>query len=155
MVGIGNDLHRLEAGRRLVLGGIEIESELGCVAHSDGDALLHALTDAILGACGAGDIGDLFPDTDMKYKGADSRQFVAEALRIMHSRGLRLVNIDAVIMLQTPKLSPYKAHIRRNIAEICGLDESLVNIKAKTGERLGYIGNSQGVEAVCVVQAEK
>lgn len=154
MTGIGNDLHRLEVGRRLVLGGIEIDSPFGCVAHSDGDALFHAITDAILGAVGAGDIGDLFPDTDMKYKNADSSIFVTEAINIMRNKGRRLVNIDAVIMLQKPKLADYKLLIKQNVAKVCGISPEFVNIKAKTGENIGIIGTSQAVETLAVVCIE-
>jgi 2-C-methyl-D-erythritol 2,4-cyclodiphosphate synthase len=152
MVGIGTDLHRLETGRKLVIGGINIESEIGCVAHSDGDVLLHALTDALLGAIGEGDIGELFPDNDMKYKDMDSSIFVLEALKRVKSKGLYIVNIDAVVSLQTPKLSTYKLQIKENVANICDIDSNKVNIKAKTGEKLGHIGNSLGVEALCIVQ---
>jgi 2-C-methyl-D-erythritol 2,4-cyclodiphosphate synthase len=154
MVGIGTDLHRLEPLHRLIIGGIEIESEIGCVAHSDGDVLLHALTDAILGAAGLGDIGDLFPDTDSQFKNADSRLFVEKALNLIVNENLKLINIDAVIHLQRPKLSFYKELIKNNIASITDLNPDRVNIKAKTGEKLGYIGNSLGVEAICVVQLE-
>lgn len=155
MVGIGNDLHRLEQGRPLIIGGIKIESEIGCVAHSDGDVLLHALTDALLGAIGGGDIGELFPDTDMKNKDADSRIFVEKALDMVRMKNMRIVNIDAIIMLQVPKLSPYKKLIKENVATICGITSDLVNIKAKTGEKLGHIGNSLGIESLCIVQLEK
>lgn len=153
MIGIGNDRHRLEQGKKLILGGIEIDSPIGCVAHSDGDALLHALTDALLGAVSCGDIGDLFPDTDAKYKNADSRIFVEEALRLMRQKGRTIINIDAIIMLQTPKLSGYKSLIKNNIAKICGIRSDQVNVKAKTGEHIGIIGTSQAVEtfvAVCI-----
>ncbi len=155
MVGIGNDLHRLEQGRPLIIGGIKIESEIGCVAHSDGDVLLHALTDALLGAIAGGDIGELFPDTDMKNKNADSRIFVEKALEMVNAKNMRIVNIDAIIMLQMPKLSPYKNLIKENVANICGISSDSVNIKAKTGEKLGHIGNSLGIESLCVVQLEK
>lgn len=154
MIGIGTDLHRLEPLHRLIIGGVEIESEIGCVAHSDGDVLLHALTDAILGASGLGDIGDLFPDTDMQYKNADSRIFVEKALSMIKEKHLSIVNIDAVIHLQRPKLAFYKSMIKENIASLCRLDPDRVNIKAKTGEKLGHVGNSLGIEAICIVQLE-
>ncbi len=154
MVGIGTDLHRLEPLHRLIIGGIDIESEIGCVAHSDGDVLLHALTDAILGAAGLGDIGDLFPDTDSQFKDADSRIFVEKAISLIREKGFNIVNIDAVIHLQRPKLAFYKSLIKNNVASICNLSSDRVNIKAKTGEKLGHIGNSLGVEALCVVQIE-
>lgn len=152
MVGIGNDLHRLEKGLPLIIGGVKIESELGCVAHSDGDVLFHALTDALLGAIGAGDIGELFPDTDSANKNADSSIFVKKALEFVENRKMQIVNIDCIVMLQTPKLSPYKQIIKQNVASICGISIEQVNIKAKTGEKLGHIGNSLGIESLCIVQ---
>ncbi len=152
MVGIGNDLHRLEKGLPLIIGGIKIDSELGCVAHSDGDVLLHALTDALLGAIGAGDIGELFPHTDSANKNADSSIFVKKALDLIRNKRLEIVNIDCIVMLQIPKLSPYKLLIKQNIAAICDVSIYQVNIKAKTGEKLGHVGNSLGIESLCIVQ---
>ncbi len=152
MVGIGNDLHRLEKGLPLIIGGIKIDSELGCVAHSDGDVLLHALTDALLGAIGAGDIGELFPDTDSANKNADSSIFVKKALDLIRNKRLEIVNIDCIVMLQIPKMSPYKLLIKQNIAAICDVSIDQVNIKAKTGEKLGHVGNSLGIESLCIVQ---
>lgn len=152
MVGIGNDLHRLEKGLPLIIGGITIDSELGCVAHSDGDVLFHALTDALLGAIGAGDIGELFPDTDQANKNADSSIFVKKALELVRQNRLEIVNIDCIVMLQTPKLSAYKQLIKQNLAAICGISINQVNVKAKTGEKLGHIGNFLGIESLCVVQ---
>ncbi len=152
MVGIGNDLHRLEKGLPLIIGGIKIDSEFGCVAHSDGDVLLHALTDALLGAIGAGDIGELFPDTDSANKNADSSIFVKKALDLIRNKRLEIVNIDCIVMLQIPKMSPYKLLIKQNIAAICDVSIDQVNIKAKTGEKLGHVGNSLGIESLCIVQ---
>ena len=155
MVGIGTDLHRLEPLRRLIIGGIVIESEFGCAAHSDGDVLLHALTDALFGAAGLGDIGEHFPDTAEEFRNADSRIFVEYALKLITERNLEIENVDAVISLQKPKLSPFKIQIRDNIAEILNIQNEQVNIKAKTGEKLGYIGNSLAVEALAVVSLKE
>lgn len=150
-VGIGSDLHRLADGDGLWLGGVLVACEFSSVAHSDGDALLHALTDALLGAIGAGDIGELFPDTLVENKGRASANFVREAVRIATLRGYRPGNIDAIIHLQRPKLSPYKDAIRRKIAEFCGIAVDCVNVKAKTGEELGPVGESKAVAAEVVV----
>lgn len=155
MIGIGTDLHRLEPLRRLIIGGIEIESELGCVAHSDGDVLLHSLTDALLGAAGLGDIGEHFPDTEQEFKNADSRIFVEHALKLILDLDFEIENVDAVIMLQKPKLSEYKLKIRDNIAEMLNIRYEQVNIKAKTGEKLGYIGTSLAIESMVAVSLRK
>ncbi len=152
MVGIGNDLHRLEKGYPLIIGGIEIESEIGCVAHSDGDVLAHALIDSLLGAAALGDIGEWFPDTDPQYKGISSIILLQKVVAELSNQGYSISNIDAIIMLQTPKLSPYKEMIKYNIAEICSLPAERVNIKAKTGEKIGIIGKSEGIEALCIVE---
>jgi 2-C-methyl-D-erythritol 2,4-cyclodiphosphate synthase len=152
MVGLGYDSHRLAEGEELILGGVKIESNIGTVAHSDGDALFHALVDAILGAAALGDIGEHFPDTDPKYKNADSSIFVKDAIKLIEEKGLRLVNIDATIMLEKPKLSAYKEAIRKNIADICHLPLERVNIKAKSGEKIGFVGRSEGVAAMCVCE---
>lgn len=155
MVGIGNDLHRLEAGMPLIIGGIKIESEIGCVAHSDGDVLIHSLIDALLGASALGDIGEWFPDNDPVYKGIDSTELLKIVLNKLNEIGYSILNIDTIIMLQTPKLSKYKELIKNNIAQICGITPTKVNIKAKTGEKIGIVGNSQGIEALCIVEIEK
>lgn len=152
MVGFGYDSHRFSKDESLIIGGITIESDFGTVAHSDGDALIHALVDALLGAAGLGDIGELFPDTDPKNKDADSEIFLREALRLLIAENFKIVNIDATIVLEKPKLSPYKDEIRKNIAEICSLDSKRVNIKAKTNEKLGFTGRSEGIAAYCVVE---
>lgn len=150
-VGIGTDRHRLELGKRLVLGGVEIPGELGAVGHSDADALLHAITDACLGAAGLGDIGEHFPDTDPRFAGADSADLLRDALRAVRAAGFALVNVDAVIHLQTPKLKPHKPAIRRRVAEILGLAEMAVNIKAKTGEQRGTVGRSETIDTLAAV----
>lgn len=152
MVGIGNDLHRLEEGRPLVIGGVSIDSPIGCVAHSDGDVLIHSLIDALLGAMALGDIGEWFPDSDAKYKNVNSADLLKVVLEEMHKRNYKISNIDSVIMLQKPKLSLYKQAIKENIASLCGVPADRVNVKAKTGEKIGIVGNSEGIEALCIVE---
>lgn len=136
-------MHRLKLGESLILGGVEVESEIGTVAHSDGDVLLHSIIDAILGAAGMGDIGEHFPDTDEKYKGYSSVEMTKEVMGLLTDRGFEIVNIDAVIVLEKPKLLPYKNQIRVNIAKICNLPKERVNIKATTNEGLSYIGRGE------------
>jgi 2-C-methyl-D-erythritol 2,4-cyclodiphosphate synthase len=144
-VGIGHDTHRLVAGRPLILGGVRAEHERGCDAHSDGDVVLHALTDALLGAAGLGDIGDAFPDTDPAWKDADSARFVRDTLARLNQLGWRPVNVDVIVFAQEPKLGPLKAAIRANIARLLGLGVECVNVKAKTGERVGHIGRAEAI----------
>jgi 2-C-methyl-D-erythritol 2,4-cyclodiphosphate synthase len=132
--GIGYDTHRLMEGRKLVLGGVEIPSPRGSVAHSDGDALSHAIVDALLGAAGLGDIGRHFPDTDPRWKGSSSRVFLEEIRRLLAASGLRILNIDSVIILDQPKLAPHLAAMSRNIAEALGIESAQVSVKAKTSE---------------------
>ena len=153
MTGFGYDSHRLAEGEELILGGVKIPGNIGTIAHSDGDALLHALCDAILGAAALGDIGEHFPDSDPKYKNAGSSFFVKEAVKMMKKKGLKLINIDASIILEKPKLSPYKEAMRQAIADICEISKEYVNIKAKTNEKMGFTGRGEGVAAYCVVQA--
>lgn len=155
MVGFGYDSHRLEAGQKLIIGGISIESELGTIAHSDGDALLHALCDALLGAAGEGDIGELFPDTNPIYKDADSGQFVREAVRRLSEKHLKIVNIDATVILERPKLSHYKPEIKQNVAELCSIKPEQVNIKAKTNEKMGFTGRSEGIAVYCICEIKE
>lgn len=157
-VGHGYDLHRLaplsgagEAGRAMVLGGVRFESDRGPVAHSDGDALLHAITDAILGAVGLPDIGQLFPDSDPKWKGAASELFLIEATRRAGAMGWRVGNLDATVILEKPKLGPRKEEVRRNIARILGVDVSQVNVKGKTHEKVDAVGEGRAVEVHVVV----
>src|SRR5262249_25351940 len=142
-VGIGHDSHRLEAGRPLVLGGVRIEHSRGLVGHSDADVVLHALTDALLGAAGLGDIGDAYPDNDPAYRGCDSKVFVQETGAWLNRAGWRPVNIDVTIMAQEPKLGPVKMQIRRQLAELLQVDAGAVNVKAKTGEGVGTIGRGE------------
>jgi 2-C-methyl-D-erythritol 2,4-cyclodiphosphate synthase len=155
MVGMGYDLHRLEQGKKLILGGIPIESEHGTIAHSDGDVLIHSLVDAILGAAGLGDIGEHFPDSYPEYKDADSSIFLEEAMRLLKKNNFSIINIDATILLEKPKLSQYKNIIRQNIARHCKISVDRVNIKAKTGEKIGVIGSKEAVAALCVCEIQQ
>lgn len=151
-VGIGWDLHRLEAGRRLVIGGVSIPSSKGCVAHSDGDVLIHAVIDAILGAAGMDDIGTLFPDTDPSYCGVDSTELLSQVFELVASRGFHVCNLDTTVVLQSPKLGPYKAAIRERLASLIGVEPSCVGVKAKTAEGiLGELGTGSAIMAQAVV----
>jgi 2-C-methyl-D-erythritol 2,4-cyclodiphosphate synthase len=154
-VGIGHDTHRLAASRPLVLGGVRIEHWRGLVGHSDADVVLHALTDALLGAAGLGDIGDAYPDTDSVYRGCDSRVFLQETLVRLRLAGWQVVNVDLIIFAQEPKLGPVKAEIRRHLAELLALAPEAVNVKAKTGEGVGAIGRAEaiGCQAVVLIDA--
>lgn len=150
-VGHGFDLHRLEEGYKLIIGGIEIPHTKGCQAHSDGDVLLHTLVDAITGALGLPDIGQLFPDNDPQWKGANSDVFMVEAVRLMHEEGYELGNVDATIILQRPKVSPHKAAIKENLCKLLGAHPSVVNVKAKTHEKVDSIGEGRSVACHAVV----
>ncbi|KAM6557580.1 hypothetical protein CsatB_004599 [Cannabis sativa] len=150
-VGHGFDLHRLEPGYPLIIGGINIPHEKGCEAHSDGDVLLHCVVDAILGALGLPDIGQIFPDSDPKWKGAASSVFIKEAVRLMHEAGYELGNLDATLILQRPKLSPHKEAIRANLSELLGADPAVVNLKAKTHEKVDSLGENRSIAAHTVV----
>ncbi|XP_058199781.1 2-C-methyl-D-erythritol 2,4-cyclodiphosphate synthase, chloroplastic-like [Rhododendron vialii] len=150
-VGHGFDLHRLEPGYPLIIGGIDIPFEKGCEAHSDGDVLLHCVVDAILGALGLPDIGQIFPDNDPKWKGAASSVFIKEAVRLMHEAGYELGNLDATLILQRPKLSPHKEAIRANLSNLLGADPSVVNLKAKTHEKVDSLGENRSIAAHTVV----
>ena len=150
-VGLGHDTHRLEPGLRLIIGGVEIPHEKGFVAHSDGDVLLHAITDAILGAAALGDIGEWFPDTDPRYQGADSSVFLREAVRMVHERGWQIGNVDCTVFAQRPKLSSFKQPMADRIAGQLGVDASCVNVKAKTGERVGPVGQEESIDASAIV----
>ena len=158
-VGLGHDRHRLVEGRKLWLGGIDVPSPVGEEAHSDGDVLLHALTDALLGAIGAGDIGELFPDKDPRWKDHPSAFFAVEAARRVAARGYALVNVDATVFLEKVRLSPHKLEIARRIrqilAEVFPLEEDAVNVKAKTGERCDAVGEGRAIEAHVVVLLAK
>jgi 2-C-methyl-D-erythritol 2,4-cyclodiphosphate synthase len=153
-VGEGWDIHALVEGRPLVLGGVVVPHSHGLLGHSDADALLHAITDALLGAAGLGDIGRHFPDTDDAFRGADSRQLLAEAMRRVRERGWTPVNIDCTIVAQAPKMAPHIDAMRVSIAAVLGLDADSVNVKAKTAERMGPVGEGLAIEAraVCLLQ---
>ncbi|MEM6553733.1 MAG: 2-C-methyl-D-erythritol 2,4-cyclodiphosphate synthase [Planctomycetota bacterium] len=150
-IGHGFDLHRLVPGRKLVLANVEVPSERGCDAHSDGDVVLHALTDAILGALAQQDIGQLFPDNDPQWKDADSAVFIREAVNRMTAAGYSLGNTDLTVILQTPKLSPHKPAMLTRLTDLLGCHESQVNLKAKTHERVDALGQSQAVACHAVV----
>ncbi len=150
-IGIGFDIHRLAVGRRLVLGGVEIDSPLGFDAHSDGDVVLHAITDAILGAAAQGDIGEHFPDTDPTWQQADSSEFVRGALELAAEHGLTVGNVDVNIFAERPKLGPAKKAIRERIAELLCLSAERASVKARTMEQLGPIGQGQAIAAEAAV----
>lgn len=154
-IGYGNDIHRLAENRLLILGGVEIPSELGAVGHSDGDALLHAVTDAILGALALGDIGSYFPDKDERWKGANSVIFLQEAVKMMKGKDYLVGNVDSTISLEKPKLRPYIDAIRRNLAEILECELECVSVKAKTGEKVDAVGESRAIRAEAVILLEK
>jgi 2-C-methyl-D-erythritol 2,4-cyclodiphosphate synthase len=154
-VGFGNDVHRLISGRPLILGGVRIESELGAKGHSDADALLHAVTDALLGALALGDIGLHFSDKDERWKNADSKMFLREAVRMIKERGFRVVNIDSTISLEKPKLRPHIDAMRENLAGILEIDLTCVSVKAKTGEKVDAVGESRAIKAEAVVLLEQ
>jgi 2-C-methyl-D-erythritol 2,4-cyclodiphosphate synthase len=154
-VGQGLDVHRLVEGRDLILGGVHIPYDRGLLGHSDADALLHAITDAILGAAGQGDIGRLFPDTDPAHAGADSRVLLREAMRRVRAAGWQVVNIDATIIAQAPKIAPYASAMVANIAADLGVAPDCVNIKGKTNEKLGHLGRGEGIATQAVALLEK
>ena len=150
-IGIGYDIHRLVEGRKLFLGGVEIPYIKGLLGHSDGDALLHAICDALLGALGEGDIGEHFPDTDQKYHNLSSGELLKAVKKLIDEKGFMIANIDTVVIAQEPKLIPFKKQIRGKIAQILDIKEDCVNIKAKTNEGLGEIGREEGIAAYAAV----
>ena len=150
-IGLGFDVHRLVQGRTLILGGVRVPHELGLEGHSDGDALIHAVTDALLGAASAGDIGSLFPSEDPRWSGAESRIFLSRAIEVVADRGYRAVQLDSVVMAERPRLAPHIADMRTNLASLLSLDESEVSIKATTCDRLGFVGRGEGIAAQAVV----
>jgi 2-C-methyl-D-erythritol 2,4-cyclodiphosphate synthase len=154
VIGFGYDVHSLASGESLVLGGVTLESPLGTVAHSDGDVLLHAIMDALLGALALGDIGLHFPDTKEKWRGADSIDMLKRVVHLLRTEGAHIVNIDSTVVLEAPRLRPHIEAMRERIAEAMGLDMKRVSIKATTNERLGFIGREEGVAAYAVVQVE-
>lgn len=154
-IGHGYDVHKLVEGRELILGGVHIPHSLGLLGHSDADVLLHAISDAILGAAALGDIGKHFPDTDERFKGADSLVLLREVVRLVEQEGYRLGNLDAIIIAQQPKLRPYIDNMRQNIADACHADITQISVKATTEERLGFTGREEGISAHCVCLLEK
>lgn len=154
-IGFGNDIHRLVIGKTLILGGVKIESEFGAEGHSDADALLHAVTDALLGALALGDIGTHFSDRDERWKNADSLIFLAEAVRLVKEKGFEVVNLDSTINLEKPKLRPFIDMMRENLARILEIEISCVSVKAKTGEKVDAVGEGRAVKAEAVVLIEQ
>ena len=154
-VGIGHDTHRLAEGRPLVLGGVRVESERGAEGHSDADALAHAVTDAVLGAMCEGDIGVHFPDKDPRWKDADSMQLLARVMWLAGERGYRIVNLDATVMLERPRLRPYVDEMRARLAEVLGVGPDCVSVKAKSGEGLDAVGECRAVTVQAVVLLER
>lgn len=152
-IGQGFDVHALVEGRRLIMGGVEIPYQLGLAGHSDADVLLHAISDALLGAIGQGDIGRHFPDSDPAFKGADSRKLLREVMRLVALEGFYVVNVDATIIAQAPKMAPYIPQMEANIAADLGVSTDVVNVKATTTEKLGYTGRGEGIaaQAACLL----
>jgi len=155
LVGIGYDSHRLRDGRRLVLGGVEIPSEQGLDGHSDADVLAHAVIDALLGAAGLGDIGEHFPDTDERYRGADSIALLEQVVALLGERGLAAANVDCTVVMERPKLGPHRAQIRARLAAALGLAAERVNVKATSGEGIGFVGRGEGVAALAVASVRE
>lgn len=153
-IGHGYDVHKLVEGRKLILGGVDIPYEKGLLGHSDADVLLHAISDALLGAAALGDIGKHFPDTDMAFKDADSRNLLRQVVNLIEEKGYRVGNIDCTIIAQKPKLKDYIEIMRKNIASDCNVDASCVNVKATTEEGLGFTGEGSGISAhaVCILE---
>jgi 2-C-methyl-D-erythritol 2,4-cyclodiphosphate synthase len=152
-IGHGYDVHKLVEGRKCIIGGVDIPSNVGLLGHSDADVLLHAISDAILGASAMGDIGHLFPDTDDKWKGADSLKLLEEVVRQVNAKGYQIGNIDSTILAQAPKMAPYILDMRKNIAKACNIDVDNVSVKATTEEGLGFTGAKEGISAhaVCIL----
>lgn len=153
-VGTGWDSHRLVAGRPLILGGVQIESELGLDGHSDADVLTHAIIDALLGAAALGDIGSHFPDTDERYMGADSIELLRAVVSLLGEKGYSVGNVDSTVLMERPKLAPYKRQIAERLAEALGISADAVGVKATTGEGLGFVGRGEGVAASAVALIE-
>ena len=154
-IGQGFDVHALSEGRKLIIGGVTIPHERGLLGHSDADVLLHAICDALIGAAGLGDIGTHFPDTDPRYKGADSRALLRDVMGLLRERGYHVINVDSTVIAQAPRLAPHIAGMRANIAADLGLAVDCVNVKAKTAEKLGALGRGEGISAQAVVLIDK
>lgn len=153
-IGHGYDVHKLVEGRKLIVGGVEIPHEKGLLGHSDADVLLHAVSDALLGAAALGDIGCLFPDNDPKFEGADSLMLLREVVSVLKKEGYSVSNIDCTLIAQRPKMRPYIDEMRRNIADACGISLDFVSVKATTEEKLGFTGREEGISAhaVCILE---
>ncbi|MFH2137641.1 MAG: 2-C-methyl-D-erythritol 2,4-cyclodiphosphate synthase [Candidatus Omnitrophota bacterium] len=154
-IGLGYDIHRLVEGRKLVLGGVEIQNSLGLLGHSDADVLLHAICDGFLGAAGLGDIGEHFPDTDPKFKDINSTVLLQQVYKMVGDKGYRVENLDCTIFSEVIKIAPVKAQIRESISDILCISTERINIKAKTAEKLGVIGEGKAIAASCVVLLKK
>lgn len=154
-IGQGTDIHRLVEGRKLILGGVEIPWEKGLLGHSDADVVCHALSNALLGAIGEGDIGRHFPDSDQRYKGVSSIELLRVVMNLVKERGYRVGNADLTILAERPKLGPYREEMRKNLAAVLEVDPIGVNIKATTGEKMGFVGREEGMMAEAVVLLEK
>ena len=150
-IGSGYDVHRLVPGRKLIIGGVNIDFDRGLLGHSDADVLIHAVCDAVLGAAGLGDIGEYFPDTDPEYKGISSMILLEKCGVLLGEQGYEVSNMDCIVFAQVPKVSPYKKKMEENIAGILNMDAALVNVKATTTEKLGFIGKEQGIAAQCIL----
>lgn len=153
-IGHGYDVHKLVEGRKLILGGVEIPYEKGLLGHSDADVLAHAVMDSLLGAAAMGDIGGMFPDSDPRYKGADSMTLLSEVCAKLAQSGYKISNIDCTIIAQSPKLKPYVEQMRNNFSKVCGIEKNQVNVKATTEEGLGFSGRKEGISAhsVCIIE---
>lgn len=149
-IGHGYDVHKLVEGRKLIVGGVDIPHTMGLLGHSDADVLLHAVSDALLGACAMGDIGTMFPDTDEKWRGSDSLELLRAVMKRLNDNGFFVENIDSTIIAQKPKMKPYIDAMRANIADACGIDMSNVSVKATTEEQLGFTGREEGISAHAV-----
>ena len=154
-IGQSTDIHQLVKGRKLILGGVEIEHEMGLLGHSDADALLHAIAESILGALALGDLGKHFPDTDERYKDMNSLWMLRQVYKIMEEKGYAIGNLDAMIMIERPKMAPHIPTMRKHVAEALCCDMEQVSIKATRGEKLGFVGREEGVQAQCVVLLHK
>ncbi len=154
-IGHGYDVHKLVESRKCIIGGVDIPCELGLLGHSDADVLLHAVSDALLGAAALGDIGKHFPDTDERFAGANSFVLLQNVVALLAEKGFKASNIDATIIAQVPKMAPYIDEMRANIAKACGIDTDCVSVKATTEEKLGFTGAKQGIAAHCVCLIEK
>lgn len=153
-IGIGIDVHQFSADRKLIVGGVEVPSPVGLLGHSDADVLLHAISDALLGAAALGDIGKHFPDTSAEYKDADSMELLKHVGKLLEKEGYKPVNVDTMLLLEKPKIAPYIDEMRRNIARCLGLEINAVSVKATTNEKLGYVGRQEGAcaHAVCLIE---